>query len=978
MIGRLFSRHKKIQAERRRLFNPVFYIYTYADIAREKIDPLHHFLEFGWKEGRDPSPTFSTLFYLDRYMRGATSSKNPLDHYIREGRSSGYVTQPTDGLYRQLQAERVGPHFDAAFYRSFNEFGLDGPPGSDLVGHYLDRGWREGHEPHPSFCSESYLVRNPHARAADVSPFYHYLVTRERLRPEVTSTTPIEVSDGEAHRERKLRLEAESLLEGEIDEAFYRATYPDVAARGLSPVRHYVRRGWREGRNPTRSFWTNYYLARYGKALEPGVNPFAHYVRTGRALGHKPNPVGAELWPEVVAPSREAWDALDEGSDDAPPVVSIIMPVYRGRDDTLAAIYSVLAAAQATPFELLIINDKSPDSDLTAELRALQHRKRVRYFENPANLGFVGTINRALGLTDRDVVLLNSDTVVYGDWLDRLLAHAEADPAIATITPLSNNATICSYPALNHNNMFALETSLGEIDRFASICNRGRRSDVPTGVGFCFYIRRRAIEAIGRLDEAAFGKGYGEENDFCMRAAKLGFTNKLAHDVLVRHTGQVSFTELGITEFTAGQTALSRKHPDYGVSVFRHVAVDPARESRLRLDAYRLFAHLRPRIAFFVIHSLTGGVLTHVEDMARRLRAEGVNVVYLKTGLVDGNFVELAKSQSTDIHVPNLFQFPLEKHRDLFADLLEWMDPEFIHIHSLATMNWNQLDLLMTLIRASGKAYYMTMHDYSSFCHRYNLVMPDAKFCGIPTTDVCRTCARIDQDAVVVVDPDIRRSTYARLMAQARRVFVPSRDTARRLKSVFPDQVFEVRPHAEELPETPWPAAPPRSERRTIVAIGAVGPGKGSGLLHALALDARQRDLPLAYRIVGYSDIPGLLADAGITETGEYADEAEALAAIARIQPDLCFLSTIWPETFSYALSLMLAAGIPAVAFDIGAPNERLSEMEAGVSLPIAWVNNPQAINDRLLSLDLDDLWAKRQRPRPFRYRSILSDYYGI
>ena len=154
----------------------------------------------------------------------------------------------------------------------------------------------------------------------------------------------------------------------------------------------------------------------------------------------------------------------------------MIVPVYKGRGETLRAIHACLSAPQTTPFTLLAVNDRSPDPELTADLAELAGRGLFHLVENERNLGFVRSVNRALGLRQgRAVVLLNSDAQVFGDWLDRLVAHAEPSdaetaeargrPPVGSVTPLSNNATICSYPRFNANNTMPLEIARPELDR---------------------------------------------------------------------------------------------------------------------------------------------------------------------------------------------------------------------------------------------------------------------------------------------------------------------------------------------------------------------------------------------------------------------------------------------------------------------------------------------------------------------------------
>ena len=218
------------------------------------------------------------------------------------------------------------------------------------------------------------------------------------------------------------------------------------------------------------------------------------------------------------------------------------MPVYRGEADTLRAIHRVLTRANRTPFELIVIDDCSPEPALSRKLQALAAQGLFTYLRNEHNLGFVDTVNRGMAIhSSRDVLLLNSDTEVFGDWLDRIMGIAGSAPRCGTITPFSNNATICSYPTFAQDNEFALEISYEELDAIAASENAGKIVELPTGVGFCMYIRRACLEEIGLFDTKLFGKGYGEENDFCRRAVKGGWTNAMACEIFVRHTAACLF-----------------------------------------------------------------------------------------------------------------------------------------------------------------------------------------------------------------------------------------------------------------------------------------------------------------------------------------------------------------------------------------------------------------------------------------------------
>jgi O-antigen biosynthesis protein len=189
---------------------------------------------------------------------------------------------------------------------------------------------------------------------------------------------------------------------------------------------------------------------------------------------------------------------------------------------------------------------------------------------------------------ERDVILLNSDTIVHGNWIDRLRAHRLASKAVGTITPWSNNATILSYPFTCANNDFDLEIDFAELDRLAAEMLAGAACDIPTGVGFCFYVNRDCLNDIGPFNSRAFGRGYGEENDFCLRATARGWRNIAACDVFVRHTGEVSFRDDAVDARRLASAALLKLHPGYNDLIAAFMRADPLRPHRQTLDLARL------------------------------------------------------------------------------------------------------------------------------------------------------------------------------------------------------------------------------------------------------------------------------------------------------------------------------------------------------------------------------------------------------
>ena len=214
---------------------------------------------------------------------------------------------------------------------------------------------------------------------------------------------------------------------------------------------------------------------------------------------------------------------------------------------------------------------------------------RITLLRNERNQGFVRSVNRGMTLhRDRDVVLLNSDTEVANDWLDRLHRCAERDATVGTITPFSNNATICSYPYPGWMGGVPGTLGLAALDRLFATNNADKQIDLPTGVGSCLYLRRACLEQVGLFDAGRFGRGYGEENDFCLRAAAAGWRNVLACDVFVFHEGAVSFADERQERSKAALAALLAVHPDYLERVAAFVNADPVAPLRTAIDTARL------------------------------------------------------------------------------------------------------------------------------------------------------------------------------------------------------------------------------------------------------------------------------------------------------------------------------------------------------------------------------------------------------
>ena len=258
---------------------------------------------------------------------------------------------------------------------------------------------------------------------------------------------------------------------------------------------------------------------------------------------------------------------------------ALVIPVFNAVEPLRRCLAAVRASVGADT-SVVVIDDASTDPAVAGVLEELAAGWQV--IRQSENRGFVATANHGMRATgNRDVVLLNSDTIPAGDWLRRLAACADSDPSIASITPFTNNGEIASLPE------FCRAAPVpDDPEAWAEACRRAgppQYPDIPTAVGFCMYMRRTCIESIGGFDENAFGRGYGEENDWCMRATARGWRHVLCDDAFVAHQGGASFEPLGLGPGEAAMRVLLERHPGYLELVQDFIRRDPLAPVRRRV-----------------------------------------------------------------------------------------------------------------------------------------------------------------------------------------------------------------------------------------------------------------------------------------------------------------------------------------------------------------------------------------------------------
>lgn len=655
------------------------------------------------------------------------------------------------------------------------------------------------------------------------------------------------------------------------------------------------------------------------------------------------------------------------------PAVTVIVPVYNAFDHVSLLLESIRRTVPGYPVRWMLVNDASPDTRLSPLLRgfAAEFAGSCQVIESVENRGFVQTCNHAIADAGQDdVILLNSDTILYDGWVLALLQAAYEDPAIGTATPLSNNASAYTMfhhvsPANDLNEML-IDTEQGTLE-------------IPVGVGFCLYIKRELLDRVGMFDPI-FGKGYGEETDLCLRAAAAGYRHVLATRAFVYHAGSASMVSASVvrkgeTTVEAHERIVVNRYPHFSSSVHQFIGsgVIEAMTHDLNKRYVLRETSRRPSVAI-VVHDdvfakVVGGTTYHIRDLMRELEHEFVFFIITP----EGPRVRITA------YVDGITYTLVQPTHD-YAQMLSALNPSLIHIHHL--MNFPSA-FINALIHWAGQKIY-TIHDYFGVCPQYTLVNYRQVYCGVPEPEECGRCAKALFGGGYDV-PASQRRVFQRLVDSVTTVLAPSHaalDVFCKAISVPKDKT-RVIPHptvAHKYAAATWhrfapqPATLPASSVQSSSAKKTYNKDHGGKRINEDAdwmAKARKQENSKAESIlngahlrvgfIGYNSshkgtalFQGIvtacaydpiafvaLGDIGksvvgrknLITTGQYIRE-DAVRLIKQYRLDVIVVASSWPETFGYTVSESWTAGIPILVGPMGAPAERVRECGAGLVVP--------------------------------------------
>lgn len=609
--------------------------------------------------------------------------------------------------------------------------------------------------------------------------------------------------------------------------------------------------------------------------------------------------------------------------------VSIVVCVYN-QAQMLRLCFDQLANFAPKNSEIIVVDDASQEDEVRSVIKHFEEvfGSRLKVVKNKKNLGYTKSAN--IGANEasdnHDLVFLNSDALITSRTIQTLQVVAESSPAIATVSPVSDNAGAFTVSSTTLKNPISSK----ELFDFSESFKRQENvlfTEVPTTNGFCMFIKRSAWRRLGGFDEELFPRGYGEENDFCLRAISLGYVNALTSKAFVYHRKSQSF---GKESFDLKKKALSvvdEKWPSY-----RSMRKGFGRPYLDQINPSPAVKELRKRI-LLVMPIISGGAAQTNHELFTALSNKfDIFVLQVrpnKTVIWQINDEVASTPENLDFNGTEAFLGSGNKDYDsAFLSLLVDLSIDLVHVAHLAWQSTNISKISSDL----GVPITYTLHDFESACPSVYLTNSKMQFCG-------GNCNSVEKGCSPSLEPLDRfpnlwnsqvfgwREKRKKFLDNVDKVFAPSAFAARTAQDVFPEITSKTEVIAHVLrteiqsldvvitADGPW----------KILILGNMTPLKGRNIVQELA---RTAGASIEIHHFGGNSFN---SGSGITSHGPYK-QTDLSKRVAQVNPNVALIPSLVPETFSRVLSECVALGIPVIVPEMGALGERVLEHEIGAT----------------------------------------------
>lgn len=722
-----------------------------------------------------------------------------------------------------------------------------------------------------------------------------------------------------------------------FDATWYLSEYPDISDAQVVAEEHYIKNGYVEGRLPGPKFDEELYLDQIPHTVRPDLPPIIHYELYGRYQGITPEKkLAPKIWWRNIKTSNFTLARKQIAHDLTSKPVTIIIPIFNGAHFVKKCLDSVLHLKG--DFKVIAVDDSSEEVEMTDILRGYANRSNVKILKNPENQGFTKTVNKGIQEAGySDIIILNSDTLVPKTLIVNLKYAAYCDERTGTVTPLSNSAGPFS---IHFEETGAIRYSNSDdITRLLSQGIASEAVEVPTGHGFCMYIKSAVFESTGFLDEEAFPRGYGEENDFCFKARLAGWKNIVDSRTYVFHEGAKSFKAQKQSLLKTGLAKLNERYDDYDIQIQKGFSSQAfqfmkKRVSFLTDNLERLHSRCKPRI-LFVIATEQGGTAKTNKDLMGAIQDK------YETFLLKSNSRRVSLylfNGGEELHLQTCYLnsaiTPVthisSEYDNLLLDLLHLWSIELIHVRQIA---WHSLGLVKVAQKLGIPTVY-SIHDFYPVCPSVKLLDNSNNYCGgtcTPGLGMCNIELWSEKYFTNLKHNEIKswRSMFSEMLIGVNSLITTS-DFAKQVTTqnlpITLDKPFHIIPHGRDFTSFACASKRPSEEKNIrLLMLGTIVKSKGSDFILPILEEFSNVEVHLL----------GELLDTNISHPrlyyhGTYKRD-ELHLAIEKINPSWGLLLSIWPETWCHTLTEMWANGIPVIAFNNGAVEERIVVSKCGV-----------------------------------------------
>lgn len=465
--------------------------------------------------------------------------------------------------------------------------------------------------------------------------------------------------------------------------------------------------------------------------------------------------------------------------------VSVVVPAYGNQHILEDCLASIDAAKNDYFFRLIVIDDSSPTP---LSLGKFERNRNFSIVRNKKNLGFSGTANAGFRVTGSDdVVLVNSDVIVFDHWLDRLVGVNVPHHEIASVTAMTNEGTIASYPrwmgnqkAFTLNHARSVNASLvGGIPL--------ELVEVPTAVGHLVYFPRHAINLVGGFDARAFSRGYGEENDWSQRAIQAGLRNFINPNVFVHHLDGASFGDEREKLKQRAMVVLRSRHPRYERDVQYAISGKILSRTHRSIDDARISSLNLKNTTLIVNHSLGGGTHRYVIERFLSLRKAKRACAIMSVS------PELATLSLGDHGQLSWLSSPKKLSGEI-GGVVSQLNVTEVELHSFSGFGSaaNVVRFLRALCRLGVETKFFA-HDFGLICPQNHLVDHTGYFCGLPSVSGCNRCLAKKQSPLQTTNIETYRENMRAALAHVGTAVVPSQQIAEIVRLVNPSIRVEIR-----------------------------------------------------------------------------------------------------------------------------------------------------------------------------------------